>query len=433
VVKLVRRFTALVICSFACVAGETLAATIPGSFQQIDCDGGGWFEQIIPHVSGRIYGRTDIGGMYRSDDHGDTWHFISGDMPYLACYYVQGVAVAAGNADILYQGTGTSYADTDPGRGIWKSTDAGTSWAHVLSNVNFSGNDAPHWGGECLTIQPGNDNEIWAGSRGEGLWHSTNAGAMWTNVSPATFDTPNVVIAGVAIHPSAPDTIWVYGEGGIWVSINHGANWTHKTATIIYKLVLKADGTAFASGVDGGSNVLWRLTAPTVSSPANLYQHYLDALPYAPGSDLATVQLLANGDVWAADLFEFVCRSTNNGDAFIQMPMTLTGSLPGWIRPGASTVEGGRNGLIQDPTNANRLFLGGGYAPFRSDDNGATWRYIQKGIGETDAWRVTFHPSDPKRVWLPLADLGVTTVNDAGASGVSSATSRPIFPIPMIT
>src|SRR3954468_2496290 len=91
-------------------------ATIPGSFNQTDCDGGGWFEQIIPHGSGRLYGRTDIGGMYRSEDHGDNWHFIRGHLPYVACYFLQGVAVAAGNADLVYQATGTSYADTDPGR-----------------------------------------------------------------------------------------------------------------------------------------------------------------------------------------------------------------------------------------------------------------------------------------------------------------------------
>lgn len=405
-----------------------IAATLPGVFQQIDCDGGGWFEQIIPHGSGRLYGRTDIGGMYRSDDHGDSWKFISGDLPYVGAYYVQGVAVATGNANVVYQATGTSYAASDAGRGIWKSTDGGTSWSHVLTGVNFSGNDAEHWGGECLLIQPGNDSEIWAGSRGDGLWHSTNAGATWTNIAPATFDTPNVIIAGVAVHPSAPDTIWVYGDGGVWVSTNHGTSWTQKiAASLIYKLVLRADGTAFAAGINGG-NVFYRFTAS--GSVTNIYPNYLAALPYSPSSDLAMVQLLANGDVWAADLFEFTCRSQDGGNSFTKMPMTLTGALPGWLDPATTTVTGGRNGLIQDPTNANRLFLGGGYAPFRSDDNGATWRYIQKGIGETDAWRVSFHPSDANRVWLPLADLGATTVSDGGASGASSGYISWHFPYP---
>ncbi|MEP6810836.1 MAG: hypothetical protein ABI992_11390, partial [Chthoniobacterales bacterium] len=277
--------------------------------------------------------------------------------------------------------------------------------------------------------QPGNDSEIWAGSRGEGLWRSTNAGANWTNTSPAVFDTPNVLIAGISIHPSAPDTIWVCGDGGVWVSTNHGASWTQKiVASIIYKVVLKADGTAFAAGSNNGANVLYRLTA--AGTATNLYANYVAALPYAPGSDLAMVQLLANGDLWAADLFEFVCRSQDNGNTFTRMPMTLTGTLPGFIEPGTNTVTGGRNGLIQDPTNANRLFLGGGYGPFRSTDNGATWQYIVNGIGETDAWRVSFHPTDSNRVWLPLADLGTATVSDAGNSGVSSGYIAPHFPYP---
>ena len=147
-------------------AGTALsAATIPGSFQQIPCDGGGWFEQIVPHSTGRLYGRTDVGGLYRSDDHGDSWQFLSGDFTNYASYFVQGVAVASGNANVVYQATGTSYASTEPGRGVWKSADGGATWSQVLAGVNFSGNDAPRWGGECLAIQPGNDAEIWAGSR----------------------------------------------------------------------------------------------------------------------------------------------------------------------------------------------------------------------------------------------------------------------------
>ncbi len=367
--------------------------------------------------------------MYGSDDHGDTWQFISGDLPYLASYYVQGVAVPTGNAGTIYQATGTSYAASDPGRGIWKSTSGGSSWTQVLANVNFSGNDPEHFGGECIVIQPANDNELWAGSRGEGLWHSTNAGANWTNVAPATFDTPNVIIAGISINAAAPNTIWVCGDGGVWVSTVHGVSWTHKiTATLIYKVVLKADGTAFAAGQNNGAHVLYRMTV--AGSPTDLYANYVAALPYPPGSDLSMVQVLANGDLWAADLFEFVCRSKDNGNTFTRMPMTLTGALPGFISPATTTVQGGRNGLIHDPTNPNRLFLGGGYAPFRSDDNGATWRDIENGVGETNAWRVSFHPTDPNRLWLPLADLGATTVNDGGRSGASSGYIAPHFPYP---
>lgn len=425
---MIRRFL-FCLTSLFLAAPLARSATLDGAFHQIDCDGGGWFEEIIPHSSGRLYGRTDVGGMYRSDDHGDTWQFLSGDLPFPAAYYVQGVAVAAGNANVVYQATGTSYASSDPGRGIWKSVDAGAAWTHVLTGVNFSGNDPEHFGGECIIVQPGNDNEMWAGSRGQGLWHSSNAGDTWTNVSTATFNDPNINIATIAIHAARPDEIWISGAGGLWVSTNHGSSWTKKiTASTIYKIAIKTDGTVFPAGTNNGTNVLYRLTAS--GGATDLFPNYTSAMGYTVGSALTMASVLANGDLWAADLFEGTCRSTNNSANFTRMPMTLTGTLPGFVAPGTTTIEGGRNGLVQDPTNANRLFLGGGYSPFRSEDNGATWRYINRGVGETVSYRVSFHPTDSNRVWIPLADLGCTTVSDAGTSGVSSGYIAPKFPYP---
>ncbi|MEO7317976.1 MAG: sialidase family protein, partial [Chthoniobacteraceae bacterium] len=225
-------------------------------------------------------------------------------------------------------------------------------------------------------------------------------------------------------------------EGGVWVSVDHGATWVKKiTATLIYRVARKADGTTFAAGVNSGVNVLYRITAPDWANPAtytatNINSNYNAALPYAPSGDMATVQVMANGDVWAADLFEFTCKSANNGTTFARLPMTLTGPLTGWTVPGTTTVQGGRNGIIQDPALATRFFLGGGYAPYRSDDSGATWRFIANGVGETVAWRACFHPTDANRVWLPIADLGATTVSDGGASGLSTGYIAPHFPYP---
>ncbi len=434
----------LPICAFVALFSLVLRfearGVVPGTFQQVNCDGGGWFSGIVAHPGGRLYGRTDVGGLYRSDNRGDAWTFLSGDFTTTGSTFVQGVATPPGNADVVYQCTGTSY-DTTAGRGIWKSTDAGATWTKVLAGVNFSGNDDPRFGGECIVIQPGNDAEVWAGTRGDGLRRSIDAGANWTNVAPATFDTPNVIVCGVTMHPAFPDQIWVAAEGGVWVSVDHGVAWTKVlTMTRAYRVVRKADGTTFVAGTNSG-NVLSRITATDWNNPAtytstNIYANYLAGLPYSPGGDFATISVLANGDLIGADLFNFTRKSTNNGATWTTLPLTLTGPLPAWDYPGHPTVLGGRNNFLQDPTLASRWFLGGGFGPFRSDDGGATWRYIvggvgnPHGIGETVAWRVNFHPTDPQRVWLPLADLGCATVADAGASGSTSGYIYPHFIYP---
>jgi len=58
-----------------------IKAQIPGSFTQIDIDCGGWFTGIQQHQSGRLYGRTDVGGVYRSNDLGNSWTFWRATSP----------------------------------------------------------------------------------------------------------------------------------------------------------------------------------------------------------------------------------------------------------------------------------------------------------------------------------------------------------------
>ena len=99
----------------------------------------------------------------------------------------------------------------------------------------------------------------------------------------------------------------------------------------------------------------------------------------------------------------------------------LDGAMPAWQRaPAPTLIEGGRNALVQDPTNPNRWFMAGGYGPFRTTNGGASWQYIVNGIDEVVDYKVNFHHSDSSRVYLPIADHGGAVVLDCGASGAVS-------------
>ena len=76
------------------LALQSRSATIPGVFRQIDADGGGWLTGFALHLNGRIYARTDVGGLYRSDDRGENWTHLSGNFTTAAPTFVQGVAVS---------------------------------------------------------------------------------------------------------------------------------------------------------------------------------------------------------------------------------------------------------------------------------------------------------------------------------------------------
>lgn len=434
-----------------------VGAAVPGKFKQYNMEAGGWFAGFVQHASsGRIYGRTDVGGAYYTDDAGENWNYISGSLPYKGSLYVQALAVEQRDKNTVYQACGVSYFPNDPGRGVWKSTNAGTTWTQLLPNVNFSGNDEVRWGGESLMIHPANEDEVWAGSRANGLWRSLDAGANWTKVNDSVFK--DIVFSGIYVHPDFPDQIWVYGEGkkvaegtppvegGAWLSTDHGTTWTKLiTAEVVYRMVRKPNGKTFAIGGkhDPSSTTdshLWVFTATDWASAAtytstDVWDNYLTAHQaekgWKPNSNGACLTLLKDGTLITSVLHNYPGKSSDDGATFTILPRTATSDpLPAWAENGATEIAGGFNQLLQDSKDDNRWLFTGGYGPSRSDNAGNTWKHITKGIGQVVSWKVHFHGTDPKKIFLPIADNGVSVITDGGASGDSAGYIAKHFPWP---
>ena len=124
-----------------------------------------------------------------------------------------------------------------------------------------------------------NGNTVWAGGIGGGLWKTTNfktSPATWVPVND--FFT-NMAIGSICQDPSNPNIMYFgTGErtyntdairgGGVWKSIDNGANWTLLSATASYynvsKLLCDAMGNLYVgtimSNTGGGSSGLFRST-----------------------------------------------------------------------------------------------------------------------------------------------------------------------------
>jgi len=248
-------------------AASSLGVPQPGVFRQTDLDAGGWLTGFASHPGGRLYARTDVGGVYRSDDQGAGWRFISGNMTSSAGLFVQGLAVGQGSADLVYQAVGTSYVSTDGSRGIWRTTDGGSSWSQVLAGVNFSGNDDLRWQGECVAITPGlGDQEIFAISRKNGLWRSTTGGGSgsWSKQGGALFD--GLIGHVVQLHAAFPNEVFVggvkdgstsalyKGTRGAGGAITWAAVTVSASTTSVTRLARLPSGAMFAAVQDGSNN-----------------------------------------------------------------------------------------------------------------------------------------------------------------------------------
>ncbi len=100
-------------------------------------------------------------------------------------------------------------------------------------------NIGPFRGGRVTTVTgvPGQIFTYYMGATGGGVWKTTDAGTTWQNISDGYFNTTG--IGAIAVAPSDPNTIYIgTGESpvrgvktshgdGVYKSTDAGASWTH--------------------------------------------------------------------------------------------------------------------------------------------------------------------------------------------------------------
>ncbi len=84
----------------------------------------------VPGDPGVYYAATASGGVWKSANGGVTWNPVFDDQPISS---MGSIAVAASDPNVVYAGSGEANirGNVGAGNGIYKSTDAGKTWAHV--------------------------------------------------------------------------------------------------------------------------------------------------------------------------------------------------------------------------------------------------------------------------------------------------------------
>lgn len=161
-------------------------------FDNANITGGGYVAAVVFNTSEKdlAYLRTDMGGAYRWDSENNKWipitDFISAeDWNLLGC---ESIATDPVDTNRVYIAAGTYTNDwTDQNGYILRSTDKGKNFEKIELPFKVGGNMSGRNIGERLNIDPNDNSVLYLGARsGKGLWKSTDYGSTWSKVESFT-------------------------------------------------------------------------------------------------------------------------------------------------------------------------------------------------------------------------------------------------------
>lgn len=173
-------------------------------------------------------------GVYKSTDAGKTWAKIGLE----ATQHISRIVIHPKDPNLVYVAAqGALYGHT-PERGVYRSTDGGTTWTKVLYVDEKSG---------CVELSMDMNNPVilyaamneygripWkviSGGPGSGLYKSTDGGSTWNKIQEGL--PKELGKMAVAVSRSNSDKVYLLLEsdsekelGGLFVSTNGGASWS---------------------------------------------------------------------------------------------------------------------------------------------------------------------------------------------------------------
>ncbi len=330
------------------------------------------------------------GGVFKTEDAGQTWDAVFDDQPTLS---IGDIAPAPSDPDIIYVGTGEANPGGGSlaydGLGVFRSDDGGATWNPLgLEQSGSIGRIAVHPQNPdiCYVAAMG---RMFSTNQQRGVFKTTDGGQTWEKVLYLTDSTGAV---DIVMNPQHPDTLFAcmwertrrpdqknYGGEtcGVFRTFDGGQNWEELT-----------------NGLPGGPNVGRIGISLAQSEPNILYAIYADKTGY----------------------FDGVFKTVNNGDTWTQ---TNDGALNGIF-----ASYGWWFGRIRiNPTDPDKVYAIG-FDLYETSNGGNSWSMATSWSVHVDQHALNIHPQNGN--FLVLGNDGGVYISQNGGNSWSHVDNLPI-------
>ncbi|UXX97303.1 carbohydrate-binding protein [Streptomyces sp. AD2-2] len=422
-------------------SAKTTVAARPYVWKNAQVVGGGYVTGLVfnPREKGLLYARTDMGGAYRWDAAAQQWIPLTDwigekDWNLLG---IDSVATDPVDPARLYLSAGTYTNDWAGNGAILRSTDQGRTFKRTDLPFKVGGNEDGRGAGERLVVDPADNGTLLLGTRKNGLWHSTDHGVTWRQVS--SFPVKDGASSGAGISfvtygPAGSKTVYVGVNDratSLYRSTDGGGTWQavsgQPTGQLPQHGVLSRDGSLYLTytdnlgpnGVTAGSvwkytpaGGVWKDISPSQGS------YGFSGLAVDPRKP-STVMVTTLDRWWPEDE---IYRTTDGGTTWKALADKSIRNAS------AAPYVGNHTGhwmtaLAIDPFNSGHVLYGTGNGIWRSKDANASdtggtshWSMGARGLEETALMDA---------IALPGGATVITSMGDQGGFRHDSLTKVP--------
>ncbi len=166
--------------------------------------GDGFYVLVNPQNSAEIYCEYQFGSLYKTEDDGVSFSFITPPAPDdEPTNWSTPVVMDPQNPSTIYYGTNR----------IWRSKDSGMHWTAISSDLTRGLEDAGVNTITTIAIAPGDSSVIYAGTADGQVWQSMDYGVNWQSVSDSL---PFRWVTRVVVDPQNEGTVYVTYSGLKW-------------------------------------------------------------------------------------------------------------------------------------------------------------------------------------------------------------------------